>query len=520
MPDHDTGAAQPQLPDFQRLFETTPGPYLILAPHSAGFRIVAVNDAYLRATLTHRDDIVGRDLFDVFPDNPDDPTADGVRKLRASLQTVVATCTANTMEVQRYDIPSHDGTDGFTERYWTPINIPVCDETGMLSHIIHHVEDVTALVQLSKRRTADDEAHHKLRTRTEWLEAEIIRRSEAERARDTLLECERMRTAELEVSNDLLQQQAIELEYQAEEAHSLARDLEESNHLLGETLREVESSRLAAERERSDADDARKAAETANAAKGRFLAAMSHELRTPLNAIGGYVQLLEMEIRGPVTSEQALDLERIRMNEQHLLRLINDVLDFTQLDAGHVQYRLATIPLDATLRSAEVMILPQLRSCGLQYVYEGCDERHAIRADSDKVQQIMLNILGNAIKFTPRGGQIRVRCEKLGHAVRVYVTDTGTGIAAEKIDTIFNPFVQGDRRLNQPMDGIGLGLAISRELARGMGGDLSAKSECGIGSTFMLDLPLATKREWHADTIGAPAKRVAHNQQTPQTQQH
>lgn len=490
-------------PDFQRLFETSPAPYLILAPNSPRFTIVAVNDAYLHATLTTRETIVGHDLFEVFPDNPQDPTATGVNNLRTSLDTVLRTRTRHTMAVQKYDIPTRDGGDGFEERYWTPQNLPVFSADGVLTHIIHHVEDVTELVGLSQRRAEEDEAHQKLRTHAEWLESEIRRRTEAERERDTLLAEEQERAVILAANNELLQQQTLELEHQTDEAQTLMRDLEEANERLQMMLQTVRESHDDAEHLRHLAERARIAAEHANEAKSQFLAAMSHELRTPLNAICGYVQLMEMELHGPITPEQANDLERIKTNQQHLLRLINDILNFAKLDAGQVEYRVMDVALDSALRETEVMVMPQMRFAGLTYVYEGCPPALHVHADRDKLQQIILNVLSNAVKFTPRGGTVRVSCVVRPEVIDIRMSDTGIGIPADKLEAIFDPFVQVERRLNQPVEGIGLGLAISRELACAMGGDLTVLSHVGAGSTFILRLPLSARRQAHVGQLPA-----------------
>jgi signal transduction histidine kinase len=322
---------------------------------------------------------------------------------------------------------------------------------------------------------------------------------EAKQSRTRELAAER--AAALEASNELLHNQAIELEQQTEEAHSLARELEESNDHLQVTIRAVQASRNDAERARREADDARRKAEAANAAKSQFLAAMSHELRTPLNAICGYVQLLELGLRGPITEDQAADLGRIQTNQRHLLRLINDVLHFTQLGAGQVEYHIAEVQLHTTLRATESMVLPQVRSSGLKYVCEPCDPELSVRADPDKLQQIILNLLGNAIKFTPSNGRINLSCETSADGVcLIKVSDTGPGIPADKLEAIFDPFVQVERKLNQPTAGIGLGLAISRELARSMGGDLTVVSHVGGGSTFTLQLPLSLR---HSDNTRA-----------------
>jgi PAS domain S-box-containing protein len=234
---------------------------------------------------------------------------------------------------------------------------------------------------------------------------------------------------------------------------------------------------------------ARAEAERANAAKAEFLAAMSHELRTPLNAIGGYAELLELGIRGPVAAEQVEDLRRIRVNQQHLLGLINSVLNYAKLEAGRVEYDMADVPLGVAVAAVEALVAPQLRARGLTYDFPGCDPALAARADPEKLRQVVLNLLSNAAKFTAVGGRITVTCESAGAgAVAVRVADTGVGVAPDQLARVFDPFVQVGRRLASNAEGVGLGLAISRDLARGMGGDLTAESTPGVGSTFTLTL--------------------------------
>ena len=259
-------------------------------------------------------------------------------------------------------------------------------------------------------------------------------------------------------------------------------------------LESERAARAEAERARADAIQARAVAEQANRAKSEFLAVMSHELRTPLNAIGGYAELMELGIHGPVAPQQREALDRIQRSQRMLLGLINQVLNYARVESGTVRYDLTDVPLDESLRGAEALVLPQIRAQGLRFEFAGCDRDLLVHADGEKLQQIMLNLLTNAIKFTERDGSIRVYCETEGDHVLVSVCDTGPGIPEDKLESIFDPFVQVDSRYARPHDGVGLGLAISRDLARGMGGDLFVSSEYGKGACFTVRLRMAAPR--------------------------
>ena len=236
-------------------------------------------------------------------------------------------------------------------------------------------------------------------------------------------------------------------------------------------------------------EEARAEADTANRAKGEFLSVMSHELRTPLNAIGGYTELIEMGIRGPVTPEQRTDLERIRISQKHLLGLVNEVLNYTKLETGTVEYDIGDVPVRDAFSSAEALVMPQARAKGLELVLGETEHSLAVRADADKLRQILVNLLTNAVKFTEPDGRIYVDCERDGECICFRVRDTGIGIPQDKLAAVFEPFVQVRSDLTRTQEGTGLGLAISRQLARGMGGNLVVESAPGVGSTFTLKLP-------------------------------
>jgi PAS domain S-box-containing protein len=232
-------------------------------------------------------------------------------------------------------------------------------------------------------------------------------------------------------------------------------------------------------------------AQTANRAKSDFLATMSHELRTPLNAIAGYVEILSTGLRGPVNEAQLRDLSRIQQNQQHLLEIISDILSFSRLEAGRVRYRLTPVPVRELLDRMEAMIEPQAHSRSVEYRCINVADGLSVVADREKLEQVLINLLGNAVKFTPSGGRITLSAADHGDRIALQVQDTGIGIEPWQMGTIFEPFVQLEPSLTRTTEGAGLGLAISRELTRGMGGEISVASVPGEGSTFTVELPRA-----------------------------
>jgi signal transduction histidine kinase/FixJ family two-component response regulator len=250
--------------------------------------------------------------------------------------------------------------------------------------------------------------------------------------------------------------------------------------------------RSEAEEQRAEADRQRLAAEKANRAKSDFLAVMSHELRTPLNAIAGHVQLLEMEMYGPLTDTQRDALARVARSQRHLLGLVNEVLSLSRIEAGRVEYAVADIVLQDVAAGLAPMIEPQIAAKGLSYEFRAPAAPVIVRVDHEKLDQVLLNLLSNAVKFTPPGGRITVEVvapRANGQPALVRVIDTGIGIATEQQQIIFEPFVQVQAGPTRAVQGTGLGLAIARDLARGMGGDLSVESAAGQGSTFTVTLP-------------------------------
>jgi PAS domain S-box-containing protein len=269
------------------------------------------------------------------------------------------------------------------------------------------------------------------------------------------------------------------------------RETEESMHALNRSLnarvaqrtRELELA-LAGEQ------TARREAETANRIKSELFARLSHEFRTPLHAVSGYLEILQQNIHGGLNDEQRKDVERIHQAQEHLLALVNMILDFAKLEGGPVELSMAEIPIEETLRVAESLVAPQFAKKRVAYSHRAGDPALTVFADREKVQQIIVNLLANAVKFTPPGGSVEMDWRVEDDTLLVRVKDNGAGIPEDKVEQIFEPFVQLRSAGSLPTGGTGLGLPISRDLARAMGGDVTATSTLGVGSVFTLRLPL------------------------------
>ncbi|HMI47315.1 MAG TPA: GAF domain-containing sensor histidine kinase [Gemmatimonadaceae bacterium] len=244
----------------------------------------------------------------------------------------------------------------------------------------------------------------------------------------------------------------------------------------------------------TDLEAARANAEKSSSLKSEFLGIMSHELRTPLNAIGGYVEIMELGVRGPVTPEQLTDLGRIKRSQRHLLSVIENVLGYLKLGSGRVAYEIGDVCVDDVVSSVEEITKPLIDSKGLRYRRQAPATSLVARGDNAKVRQIVLNLFSNAIKFTPEGGQVDVEWNTAESEIRIRVSDTGIGIPADHLHSVFEPFMQLTSPLARKSGGTGLGLSISRDFARGMGGQLLVESEPGRGSAFTLVLPDAVNQ--------------------------
>jgi len=433
--------------DLYRLLVASVVDYAIFLLDPAG-NVASWNEGAQRIKGYSADEIIGRHLSAFYPEE------DVARNKPAHVLGVASR--EGHYEDEGWRVRK-DGT-----RFWANVVVTALrDDAGEIIGYAKVTRDLT------ERRRATEQALEDARR----IAAQEAARATAEaRAEElaTLAKALEVQTREARAANE-------ELELQVEEAQALSEELEQTNSQLLSAMQ--------------DAEDARAIAEHANRAKSDFLAAMSHELRTPLNAIGGYTDLLLMNVRGNLTEEQRTDLERLRRNQQHLLGLINDILNFSRIEAGHLTYELAPVQMGPVMEGVSVFIAPQAQARGLQYEQSSCSEDAVAYTDRTKVEQILLNLLSNAIKFTPDGGRVTLSCNVESDFIFLLVRDTGVGIEPDQLEAIFEPFVQVGRDLTHSAEGTGLGLAISRDLARGMGGDIVVTSELGKGSTFTVRLP-------------------------------
>lgn len=412
------------VPDFKKLFEMAPDPYLVL---DRAFGIVAVSNAYLSASMTDRKSIVGRGIFEIFPDNPDDPMAEGVRNLRLSLQMVLKSRKPDPMAIQKYDIrkPASEG-GGFEERFWSPINTPVLDAKNEVQYIIHRVEDVTEFVKLKRQGIESEKLTEALRAKALQMETEVFARAREVAAT----------SAELKKANAELK-------------------------VLYEKTKELDQ------------------------LKTNFFANMSHEIRTPMNAILGLTYLLK---RHAPTPEQNELLDKIATASKHLLAIINDILDFSKIEAGKFVLENATFPASAILDHTRSLLEDAAQTKGLQIDVEYNDIPVWLVGDQTRLRQALLNYASNSIKFTEHG-KITIRGKVLKDfndevLVKFEVADTGIGIPPEKVPELFQAFKQVDSSTTRKYGGTGLGLAITQRLSALMGGSVGVESQPGVGSTF------------------------------------
>jgi signal transduction histidine kinase/CheY-like chemotaxis protein len=437
--------------NFRALFEASPTPFLVLTPPD--FQIIAVNDAYLNATMTRRAEIIGKGLFEVFPDNPDEREATGVRNLNASFERVLASRRADVMAVQKHAIrrPLAEGGD-FVERWWSPINTPVLGADGEVAAIIHRVEDVTEIVRLRSESEACDQVSRD-------------QQNAIERLRETI----------------------DELTREAEIRRRAETGLRESERRMQEHAAEL-------------ADLHRR--------KDEFLAMLSHELRNPLSPILNAAHILRLQKDENPLQQQARAVIERQVNQ--LSRLVNELLEVSRVITGRIRLRQERLDIRGIVEQAVESTRPLIDQRRHQLFVSLPAEPVLLEGDAARLEQVVINLIDNAAKYTPEGGTIWVNLQPEGNEVTLRVRDTGVGIAPELLPRIFDLFTQADRTPDRSQGGLGIGLSLTQRLVELHGGKIEAHS-AGLGqsSEFIVRLPVLLSSERGADMTSTGTSKQA-----------
>lgn len=527
--------------DFKILFESAPCSLLVLDPN---FHIVAVSDAYERATLTKRSAILGKSIFEVFSDNPDDPNANEVGNLRASFNRVVTLKSPDAMPIQKYGIRNVTSEVGeFEDGLWNLSNSPVLDSDGNLRFIISKFEDVTGqqnagvpLFENTFLRAAIDSSSggfYGVDTTgiTTICNAGFLKMLGFARAEDAVgkrlhdvihhtqpdgthypkEECPIYLAASKGIAGHVKDELFFRLDGSSFPVEYWTVPLIHNGTNAGAVTTFVDiSERKATEEALSRAKNE---AERANELKSAFLANMSHEIRTPLGAMMGFADLLKDP--GITVTERQSFTNILSRNGESLSVIINDILDLSKVEAGHLTLEYTDTYPDQI--GADVISLLRVKANEKDLVLEYTHDEGSpasIVADPIRVRQILLNLVGNAIKFTQFGSVIlrSFACKsELGiDSLCFEVSDTGIGIPKEQHANVFEMFVQADGSMTRRFGGTGLGLSLSRHLARAMGGDITiTESQEGVGSKFLVTI------EDHPERRNQTTNKVARNASHP-----
>lgn len=409
------------IPDFKVLFEESPGLFLVLDPQ---LRIVAVSRAYLLATLTERDKIMGRGIFEVFPDNPDDPNATGVSNLSNSLQRVLRSGKPDAMAVQKYDIPLPGEHAGFEERFWSPLNSPVLDENGTVQYIIHKVEDVTDFMRLKANHTRHQEDQEKIKELNVQIENEVFQR---------------------------------------------AQQIQEANRNMMKFTEELEDKNAELLMVNSELD--------------AFCYSISHDLRAPIRAISGCTRILQDEYKSLLPEDGHHLMKAVIENAAKMGNLIDDLLAFSRLARRDIKQ----LPVSMNELTRVVLEEVKNNNPGFKAEVT-LKEMPAATGDPAMIKEVMVNLLSNAFKYSSQNNEAQIEIGSFireGTPV-YYVKDNGVGFDMQYYNKLFGVFNR--LHTMSAFEGTGVGLAIVKRIVLKHGGNVWAEAKMNEGATFYFTL--------------------------------
>ena len=477
--------------DFRLLFESGQSLQLILTPT---FEIVAASDAHLRATMTQRSQVIGRNVFDVFPDNPDDPRATGAGLLRESLETVLRTRQPHTMAVQKYDIRQPESEGGeFEERYWTPVNSPIMNATGEVIYILNRVEDVTEFIRLKQ---AGEKAAHALLTRSERMEAEIFHRSQEVAETNRQLTAANLELERLYQQISSLMDQADD-ELRADRAEPTDQAISPSTISVEEMLRRVGELITGHKRLEEELRQSQKME-----AVGLLAGGIAHDFNNVLNVIIGYSKLLLKKL--PEADRAHRQVEEICKAGERAAGLTQQLLAFSRKQV--LQPRVVNFA--ENLREMDTLVRRVIGE-DIEVATKIHGDVARVKIDPSQIQQVILNLVVNARDAMPKGGKLTLELSNAeldasyakihniapGSYVMLAESDNGCGMSPDVRQRAFEPFFT----TKEVGSGTGLGLATVYGIVRQSGGHIWLYSEPGVGTTFKMYFPSVDARETASD---------------------
>ena len=488
-----------------RAFETVPNMYLVLSPN---LYILTASELYLEATQNKRELIVGKHIFEAFPDNPMLPDADGIQNINASLQEVLRTKKPHRMAIQRYDVPDIDNPGKFIQRYWDPCHTPVLLPNGDIHYIIQLATNVTDEVVVQQSLIEQIDANTKLEIsekhfrqladivpakisnalpsgevtffNKKWLEYAGM---SFEDLRDfgyhAMMHPDEIPVFQQQLAEAASKGIALESEMRFKDINGIYRwHLNIASPILNEQGEIIMWVGSTTDIQRIKEEDQR---------KSDFIGMVSHELKTPLTTLSAVIQVADRKLKNSEDRLLAGLMENANLQVKRMSNMINGFLNVSRLESSKLIVEKKEFELDKLI---EEVVEESLLLASTHSIIYSSGAPVTIRADRDKIGSVLTNIISNAVKYSPLGTLVNLNYEVLETNVRISVKDEGIGLSQENKERIFDRYFRVDSDQTQHIAGFGIGLYLSAEIIHGHKGEIWVESEPGKGSTFYFTLPL------------------------------